>query len=37
MIDSVHIEAGDRAPGRPKPGTIPSGDRSGYTTSEGQS
>jgi hypothetical protein len=25
-----------RAPGRPKPGLIPSGDRSRYTVSEGQ-
>ena len=25
-----------RAPGRPKPGSIPSGDRSAYPTNEGQ-
>ncbi len=29
-------EAGDRAPGRPKPDAIPSGDRLAYSTDEGQ-
>ena len=31
-----NIRGRARAPGRPKPGSIPSGDRSAYPTTEGQ-
>jgi len=38
MTQSLSIAAvACRAPGRPKPARIPSGDRPGYTTDEGQS
>ena len=32
----VATRAAGRAPGRPKPAGIPSGDRSAYTTNEGR-
>ncbi len=37
MNMSINMRVQARAPGRPKPGLIPSGNRTRYTAGEGQS